>query len=58
MSPPNSPLTISHSWVKKNPKPKVCNAGHALITKEIIIPSNVIKTLHAKNWVIPWNKKS
>ena len=28
------------------------------ITKEIIIPSNVIKTLHAKNWVIPWNKKS
>jgi hypothetical protein len=44
--------------VKKKPSPKVLSAGHALITKEMIMPNKAINTEHAKNWVIAWKRKS
>ncbi len=49
IKPPNWPLMMSHSTVKKNPRPNSRNAGHALIIKEIMMPTKANSTVKAKN---------
>lgn len=51
IKPPNWPLMMSHSTVKKKPKPNSFKAGHALITKEIMMPIKATNTDNAKNSV-------
>lgn len=49
IKPPNLPLMMSHSMVKKNPKPNSLKAGQALTIKEMMMPINAKSTVRAKN---------
>lgn len=47
--PPNLPLMMSHSIVKKNPGPNSLRAGQAFTIKEMMMPISAKSTVKAKN---------
>jgi len=58
IKPPNLPLMMSHSIVKKNPGPNSLRAGQALTIKEMMMPISAKSTVRAKNNVDLWKTKS